>query len=410
MTPIESVNAFFDRGAHLIHLKDEMYGVLKTSYREVQVQVPVRMDDGSMQVFTGYRIQHNGARGPYKGGIRYHPQADLDEVRALASLMTWKTALVDIPFGGAKGGITVDVSGMSQREIQSMTRRFTNAIGHVLGTNRDIPAPDMNTNAQVMAWFMDGYSATHGYSPACVTGKPLELGGAPGREAATGRGVVYVLEGAAKHWDVDLANCRVAIQGFGNVGSWVARGLHELGIKVVAVSDVKGGVYRADGLDVGRLVKLVDSRRSVTEATDVDQMSNEDLLECDCDVLIPAALGDVITEHNAEKIRAGIGIEAANHPTTTEADAVLTDMGKRVVPDLLANAGRVTGSYFEWTQNLQQFKWKEERFNEELRDVMMRALRDTLFFAGSRDVSMRDAAFAIGIERVARASKVRGYV
>jgi len=410
LTPIESVNAFFDRGAQLIHLKDEMYDVLKTSYREVQVQVPVRMDNGSLKVFTGYRIQHNGARGPYKGGIRYHPQADLDEVRALASLMTWKTALVDIPFGGAKGGITVDVSGMSQHEIQTMTRRFINAIGHVLGVNRDIPAPDMNTNAQVMAWAMDAYSATHGYSPACVTGKPLELGGAPGREAATGRGVVYILEGAAKHWDIDLQRCRVAIQGFGNVGSWVARGLDELGIKVVAVSDVKGAVYRGDGLDVGRLVKLAESRRSVTEATDVDQLSNEELLESDCDVLIPAALGDVITEHNAEKIRASIIIEAANHPTTTEADNILTDMGKRVVPDLLANAGGVTGSYFEWTQNIQQFKWKEERFNDELRDVMMRALRDTLFFAGSRDVSLRDAAFAIGIERVARASKVRGYV
>jgi len=410
LTPIESVNAFFDRGAQLIHLKDEMYDVLKTSYREVQVQVPVRMDNGSLKVFTGYRIQHNGARGPYKGGIRYHPQADLDEVRALASLMTWKTALVDIPFGGAKGGITVDVSGMSQHEIQTMTRRYINAIGHVLGVNRDIPAPDMNTNAQVMAWAMDAYSATHGYSPACVTGKPLELGGAPGREAATGRGVVYILEGAAKHWDIDLQRCRVAIQGFGNVGSWVARGLDELGIKVVAVSDVKGAVYRGDGLDVGRLVKLAESRRSVTEATDVDQLSNEELLESDCDVLIPAALGDVITEHNAEKIRANIIIEAANHPTTTEADNILSDMGKRVVPDLLANAGGVTGSYFEWTQNIQQFKWKEERFNDELRDVMMRALRDTLFFAGSRDVSLRDAAFAIGIERVARASKVRGYV
>lgn len=410
MTPIESVNAFFDRGAQLIHLKDEMYDVLKTSYREVQVQVPVRMDDGRLEVFTGYRIQHNGARGPYKGGIRYHPLADLDEVRALASLMTWKTALVDIPFGGAKGGITVDTSAMSQREIQAMTRRFTNAIGHVLGPARDIPAPDMNTNAQVMAWVMDAYSATHGYTPQSVTGKPLELGGAPGREAATGRGVVYVLEGAAKHWDVDLRACRVAIQGFGNVGSWVARGLDELGVKVVAVSDVKGGVYRSDGLDVKRLVTLSESRRSVTEASDIEKISNEELLECECDVLVPAALGDVITEQNAEKIRAHTIIEAANHPTTTEADAVLMDLGKRVIPDLLANAGGVTGSYFEWTQNIQQFKWKEERFNNELRDVMMRALRDTLFFAGSRDVSMRDAAFAIGIERVARASKTRGYV
>jgi glutamate dehydrogenase (NAD(P)+) len=410
MTPIESVNAFFDRGAQLIHLKDEMYDVLKTSYREVQVQVPVRMDDGSLQVFTGYRIQHNGARGPYKGGIRYHPQADLDEVRALASLMTWKTALVDIPFGGAKGGITVDISDMSHREIQSMTRRFTNAIGHVLGVNRDIPAPDMNTNAQVMAWVMDAYSATHGYSPACVTGKPVELGGAPGREAATGRGVVYVLEGAAKHWDVNLQHCRVAIQGFGNVGSWVARGLAELGVKVVAVSDVKGGVYRSDGLDIDRLVTLSESRRSVTEAPDVEKISNEELLECECDVLIPAALGDVITDQNAEKIRAGIIVEAANHPTTTEADAILGDSDKRVIPDLLANAGGVTGSYFEWTQNIQQFKWKVDRFNEELRDVMMRALDMTLNFAESRKVSMRDAAFAIGIERVARASKMRGYV
>jgi glutamate dehydrogenase (NAD(P)+) len=410
MTPIESVNAFFDRGAHLIHLKDEMYDVLKTSYREVQVQVPVRMDNGSLQVFTGYRIQHNGARGPYKGGIRYHPQADLDEVRALASLMTWKTALVDIPFGGAKGGITVDISGMSPREIQSMTRRFTNAIGHVLGVNRDIPAPDMNTNAQVMAWVMDAYSAGHGYSPASVTGKPVELGGAPGREAATGRGVVYVLEGAAKHWNVDLEACRVAIQGFGNVGSWVARGLDELGVKVVAVSDVKGGVYRGDGLDIARLVTLSESRRSVTEAEGVEKVTNEELLECDCDVLVPAALGDVITEKNAEGVRAGIVIEAANHPTTTEADAILVDTGKRVIPDLLANAGGVTGSYFEWTQNIQQFKWKEEHFNEELRDVMVRALDATLAFAESRDVSLRDAAFAIGIERVARASKMRGYV
>src|SRR3954469_20127197 len=397
MTPIESVNAFFDRGAHLIHLKDEMYGVLKTSYREVQVQVPVRMDDGSMQVFTGYRIQHNGARGPYKGGIRYHPQADLDEVRALASLMTWKTALVDIPFGGAKGGITVDPSGMSDREIQTMTRRFTNAIGHVLGPTRDIPAPDMNTNAQVMAWVMDAYSASHGYTPQSVTGKPVELGGAPGREAATGRGVVYVLEGAAKHWEINLQDCRVAIQGFGNVGSWVARGLDELGVKVVAASDLKGGVYRSDGLDIDRLVTLTESRRSVTEADDVEQISNEELLECDCDVLVPAALGDVITDQNAEKGRADIIVEAANHPTTTEADDILVDSGKRVVPDLLANAGGVTGSYFEWTQNIQQFKWKVDRFNEELRDVMLRALDATLSFAESRDVSLRDAAFAIGI-------------
>ena len=410
LTPIESVNAFFDRGAQLIHLKDEMYDVLKTSYREVQVQVPVRMDDGSLQVFTGYRIQHNGARGPYKGGIRYHPLADLDEVRALASLMTWKTALVEIPFGGAKGGITVDTTGMSAREIQAMTRRFTNAIGHVLGVHRDIPAPDMNTNAQVMAWIMDAFSATHGYSPAAVTGKPLDLGGAPGRESATGLGVVYVLEAASKHWDIDLQACTVAIQGFGNVGSWVARGLDELGVKVVAVSDVKGGIYRADGLPIDRLARMAESHRSVTELEDADRITNEELLEIGCDILIPAALGDVLTERNASAIKARIIIEAANHPTTTEAADIFMDAGKRVIPDLLANAGGVTGSYFEWTQNIQQFKWKIDRFNDELRDVMIRALDTTLAFAESRNVSMRDAAFAIGIERVARASKMRGYV
>src|SRR5256885_99874 len=302
MTPFESVNAFFDRGAALIHLKDEMYDVLKSSYREISVQVPVRMDPGELRVFTGYRVQHNGARGPYKGGIRYHPSADLDEVRALASLMTWKTALVDVPFGGAKGGITVDPTGMSSHELQAMTRRFTHAINHVLGVNRDIPAPDLNTNAQVMAWMMDASSASHG--------SVIELGGA-------------------------------------------------------------------------------------------DKISNEELLECDCDVLIPAALGDVITEHNAEQVRARVLVEAANHPTNTGADKILHDMGVRVVPDLLANAGGVTGSYFEWAQNIQQFKWREDRFNDELREVMVRAFDVTAEFAERNGVDLRRAAFAIGIERVA---------
>src|SRR5438105_10047361 len=250
LTPSQSVNTFFDAGADLVGLNEEMYDVLKTSYREISVQVPVRMDSGELRVFSGYRVQHNGARGPYKGGIRYHPEADLDEVRALASLMTWKTALVEIPFGGAKGGIQVDMSGMSARELQAMTRRFTNAISHVLGVHRDIPAPDLNTNAQVMAWMMDAFSASHGYSPACVTGKPPELGGAPGREAATGRGVVYVLEEAAKHWGIDLASSRVAIQGFGNGGSWVGRTLDESGVTVVGGSDVMGGGHRAGGREI----------------------------------------------------------------------------------------------------------------------------------------------------------------
>ena len=410
LSPFESVNAFFDAGAELIRLKDEMYDVLKSSYREISVQVPVRMDSGELRVFTGYRVQHNGARGPYKGGIRYHPSADLDEVRALASLMTWKTALVDVPFGGAKGGITVDPTGMSSHELQAMTRRFTHAINHVLGVNRDIPAPDLNTNAQVMAWMMDAFSASHGYSPACVTGKPVDLGGAPGREAATGRGVVYVLEAAAHRWNIDLPQCRAAIQGFGNVGSWVARALDELGVKVVAVSDVAGGIYNGRGLDVEALGALSTAHGSVIELGGADKINNEELLECDCDVLIPAALGDVITEHNAEQVRARVLVEAANHPTNTGADKILHDMGVRVVPDLLANAGGVTGSYFEWAQNIQQFKWREDRFNDELREVMVRAFDVTAEFAERNGVDLRRAAFAIGIERVARASRMRGYV
>jgi glutamate dehydrogenase (NAD(P)+) len=411
LNPAEAVNLFFDEAAELVHLKDEFYDVLKSSYREIDVQVPVRMDSGELAVFRGYRVQHNGARGPYKGGIRYHPSADLQEVRALASLMTWKTALLDVPFGGAKGGIAVDPTGMSMHEIESMTRRFTNAISHVLGVNRDIPAPDVNTNAQVMAWMMDAFSARHGYSPAIVTGKPLDLGGAPGREAATGRGVVYVLEAAARHWDVDLSGARVVIQGFGNVGSWAARTLHELGVSVVAVSDVKGGVYNAKGLDIPGLLHWTASRRSVVDAVDVGEIiTNEEIIELDCDVLIPAALGEVIDRDNADRVKARIVVEAANHPTTPIADKVLGDRGVRVIPDILANAGGVTGSYFEWAQNIQQFKWKEERFNAELKDAMELAFNAVVSFSDKRDVSMRRAAFAIGIERVAKAARMRGYV
>ena len=406
----EAVNRYFDEAAAIVRLKDELYPILKSSYREISVQVPVRMDNGELCCFEGYRVQHNGARGPYKGGIRYHPTADLDEVRALASLMTWKTALVDVPFGGAKGGITVDPQGMSPNEVERMTRRFTLSISHVLGERRDIPAPDVNTNAQVMAWMMDAFSSRYGYSPAIVTGKPLDLGGAPGREAATGRGVVYVLEAACRRWNIDLQDQRVAIQGFGNVGSWVARELALRGGKIIAVSDVNGGVHRADGLDVDRLVSLSDHRRSVTEAEDVEHISNEDLLEIDCDILVPAALGQVITGDNADQVKAPIVLEAANYPTTPDGSDVLHDRGVRIIPDVLANAGGVTGSYFEWAQNIQQFKWKESRFNDELCDNMTRAFETTAAFAEERKCNLRQAAFAIGIERVARAVRLRGYV
>jgi glutamate dehydrogenase (NAD(P)+) len=408
---IESVNLFFDEAAELVRLKDDLYPVLKTSYREIQVQVPVRMDDGRLETFIGYRVQHNGARGPYKGGIRYHPTADLAEVRALASLMTWKTALLDVPFGGAKGGITVDPTGMSARELEAMTRRFTLSISHVLGVNRDVPAPDMNTNPQTMAWMMDAYSSRYGYSPAIVTGKPVDLGGAPGREAATGRGVVYCLEAACERWGVDLALQRVAIQGFGNVGSWVARELHHRAVKVVAVSDVSGGVCNPKGLPIPALVAWTATHRPLAEAEgDFERMSNEELLVSDCDVLVPAALGEVIHEGNADGVQANVVVEAANNPVTPEADKILEDRAVRVIPDILANAGGVTGSYFEWAQNIQQFRWKEDRFNAELRDAMVKAFDATAAYAERRVVSMRRAAFAIGIERVAKAAKLRGYV
>lgn len=408
---IESVNLFFDEAADLVRLKDEMYDVLKSSYREIQVQVPVRMDDGRLETFVGYRVQHNGARGPYKGGIRYHPTADLAEVRALASLMTWKTALLDVPFGGAKGGITVDPSGMSQRELEAMTRRFTNSISHVLGVNRDVPAPDVNTNAQTMAWMMDSYSSRYGYSPAIVTGKPVDLGGAPGREAATGRGVVYCTEAACRYWGVDLERQAVVIQGFGNVGSWAAREFHLRNVKVSGISDVSGALYNPDGLDIPSLVAWSATHRPLAEASgDFDVRSNEELLMSECDILVPAALGEVVHGGNADEVRASIVVEAANNPVTPEGDKVLDDNGIRVVPDILANAGGVTGSYFEWAQNIQQFRWKEDRFNAELEDAMQRAFDATAAFAERRGVSLRRAAFAIGIERVAKAARLRGYV
>jgi glutamate dehydrogenase (NAD(P)+) len=406
----EAVNVYFDEAAELVGLDDEAASILKSSYREIAVQVPVRMDDGTLQVVRGYRVQHNGARGPYKGGVRYHPTADLAEVRAMAALMSWKTALMNIPFGGAKGGIEVDPTTMSAHEIERMTRRFTLAISHVLGVYRDIPAPDVNTNAQVMAWMMDAYSGKEGYTPAIVTGKPLEFGGAPGREAATGRGCVYVLDAAAKHWGLDLSEKRVAIQGFGNVGSWAAAELASRGIRVVAVSDVHGGVYRGSGLPVGTLLEMCRRGESVTTADGVDPITNEELLAIDCDVLVPAALGEVIHEGNADRVQAEILLEAANYPTTPEGDKVLIDRGVRVIPDVLANGGGVTGSYFEWTQNIQQHTWKESQFNDELRDKLTEAFASVSGFAEYHRCTLRKAAFAIGITAVAKAARLRGYI
>jgi glutamate dehydrogenase (NAD(P)+) len=410
LTAFQAVNHYFEEAARIIDLDEEMYSILTSTYREIAVQVPVRLDNGGLIVVKGYRVQHNGARGPYKGGVRYHPAADLEEVRALASLMTWKTALLDVPFGGAKGGITVDPTGMSQGELQRMTRRFTSGINHVIGVYRDIPAPDMNTNAQTMAWMMDAYSAAHGYSPAIVTGKPLSLGGQPGREAATGRGVIYILDAYARQQELELKDLRIAIQGFGNVGSWAAVEAVSRGCRVVAVSDRFGGVYRETGLPISELVEIAKAGGKVGDLAGADAITNEELLTCDCDVLIPAALDEQIHQDNANQVRAKAVIEAANYPTTPGADKILGDRGVDVVPDILANAGGVTGSYFEWTRNIQQMPWTEERFNEALSQYMERAYNVTAAFVRDKQCTMRQAAFAIGIQRVAQSSRLRGYI
>lgn len=410
LTAHQAVTRYFDEAAEIIHLQEEMIPVLTSSYREVAAQVPVRRDDGSLLVLRGFRVQHNGARGPYKGGIRYHPTVDLDEVRALASLMTWKTALLDIPFGGAKGGIEVDPIGMSEREKEEMTRRFTKSLHHVLGAYRDIPAPDVNTNAQTMAWMMDAYSQVHGYTPACVTGKPVGLSGAPGRDSATGRGAIDVLAAWCDHAGRSLDGLRIVVQGFGNVGTWAARTAVERGATVIAVSDVGGGVHDGRGLDVDVLCKTVTEGGLVTHAGIGEPITNDELLALECDVLIPAALGQVITDANAESIGASVILEGANYPVTPDGDAILNDRGITVIPDILANAGGVTGSYFEWTMNIQQFTWKLSTFNDELGDRLRTAYTRTQAFADSHECTLRRAAYSIGVQRVADASRMRGYV
>ena len=410
LTPFEEVNLFYDEAADSVGLSDGVREMLRRPWRELAVQVPVRMDDGRIEVFSGYRVQHNGARGPYKGGVRYHPQADQDEVRALASLMTWKNALVGLPYGGAKGGVQCDPRQLSEGELNRLTRRYTLNIEHLLAPNRDIPAPDLGTNAQTMAWMMDAYGQLHGHSPAIVTGKPVELGGSLGREAATGRGVAIILEEAAKDLGLDLPKLRVVVQGFGNVGSWAARLIHQMGCRVLAVSDAEGGIYDPNGLDIGRILEHTRSGGKVGDFRDAEKVTNAELLELECEVLIPAAIDNVINVRNAPKLRTRLLLEAANHPTTVEGDRILNERGIIILPDILVNAGGVTVSYFEWTQNLQEFRWEEDRVNEELHKVMVRAYREVKENVTAKGVNYRQAAFRIGVERVARTVELRGFV
>ncbi|MBU09699.1 MAG: glutamate dehydrogenase [Gemmatimonadetes bacterium] len=404
----ENTNRLFDKAADVIELDADIRKILKTPFREVKVELPVRMDDGHIEVFLGYRVQHNGARGPMKGGLRFHPEVDFDEVRSLASLMTWKTALVNVPFGGAKGGITCDPWQMSQRELEVLTRRFTSRMGLAWGLHRDIPAPDVNTNAQVMAWIMDQYSQRYGYTPGIVTGKPLGLGGSPGREAATGKGVSIATREVARDFDIDLKGARVAIQGFGNVGSYTGKFLHEMGAQIVAVSDASGGLFAGDGLPVTELFDHTYEHRTIEGFGQGEALSNEELITLDCDILIPAALGGVITRENANDVRAKMVVEAANSPITTIGDAILNDRGIIVVPDIFANAGGVTVSYFEWVQNIQAMTWEEDDVNQQLERIMVKAYRDVTDVMKQQSVPMRTAAFTIAIQRVADTEKMRG--
>ncbi len=399
----------FDVASELVGLDESMKTLLLAPFRTVTVEVPVRMDDGRLEVLRGYRIQHNGARGPCKGGIRFHPDADEQEVLGLATTMTWKTALLDVPFGGAKGGVQVDVRKLSRRELEAVTRQFTRRIAIVLGPYRDIPAPDMNTNAQVMAWILDEYSLKAGYTPSVVTGKPVTLGGSLGREEATGRGTMYIMEEYAKDSGVPLRDGRVVIQGFGNVGANLARLLHQAGAKIIAVSDVDGGIHNDNGLDVPSLfTHAYLQRKPVGEFAGGDKITNDQIWKIPCDWLVPAALGGVISKEGAaETLECKVVVEAANSPTTPIGEKILAERGIPVLPDMLVNAGGVVVSYFEWTQNLQQHPWSLERVNRGLHAKMQTAYRSVREIVNAKNVSWRIAALAIALERVAEAERLR---
>ncbi|MCH8116303.1 MAG: Glu/Leu/Phe/Val dehydrogenase [Chloroflexi bacterium] len=407
---LDGTIASVDAAIRSLNLEDDMRAVLVEPWREIQVALPVRMDDGNVRVFRGYRSQHNAARGPYKGGIRYHPNVGLDHVRALGMLMTWKTALADVPFGGAKGGISVDPKELSTHELNRLTRRYTLSMHHVLGVNRDIPAPDLGTSAQTMAWIMDAYGSIHGHTPGIVTGKPIELGGSLGRAEAPGRGAAIVACRAIVDSGSTPEQSTVAVQGYGAVGSAAARTMSDNGARVIAVSNVDGAVINTSGLDLDELDRIIGEGGSISDITDADQLENHELLELECDVLIPAAIEDVITTRNAPNVRAGIIVEGANRPITSGADQILVDAKKTVIPDILANAGGVIASYFEWAQNIQVFKWELERVNRELDKLINRAYDITREQAERTGSTMREAAFDVAVGRVAETIKIRGYV
>ncbi len=400
--------AQFDQAAKAMQLDANLHQRLKLPQRSLVVSLPVKMDDGRVEVFTGYRVQHDSSRGPSKGGVRYHPDVNLGEVAALAMWMTWKCALAGLPYGGAKGGIRVAPKNLSPGELQRLTRRYAAEIFPLIGPDKDVPAPDVGTDAQVMAWIMDTYSQQVGYAvPGVVTGKPLSIGGSLGREEATGRGVVYVTLEALRHLNLSIENATVAVQGFGNVGSHTARIMHQHGARVIAASDVNGGIYNAKGFDIAKLLQR-DPSQPLHMSKLGDAISNDELLQLECTILVPAALSEQITGKNAGALRCRILAEGANGPTTLEADQILADNGTFVIPDILANSGGVIVSYFEWVQDLQRFFWSATDIQRRLQEIITSAFYRTLQFSTQRRVSMRMAALMSGIDQVAQAHLQRG--
>ena len=409
MRLFEAVNGFFEQAADRIGLEDGARRVLQTPRREVAVQVRVPMDDGSLEIFHGWRVQYNAARGPFKGGLRFHPQASLDEFRCFAALMTWKTALLDVPFGGGKGGVRVDPKQLSEAELQRLCRSFFAAIDMVVGPRRDIPAPDVNTGPREMAWMYDEYSRIHGDSPAVITGKPIALGGSLGRDAATGRGALICLDRIARHRGWTREKIRVAVEGYGNAGSWFAILAHQLGYQVVAVSDTKGAIHNADGMHPGDVLEHKQETGSVVGFKQAETIEGEEIIGIDCDVLVPAALEESIRADNEVLVQATLVLEVANYPTTPEADAALASRGITVVPDILGSGGGVTVSYLEWAQNIQSERWSEDRVNDRLQELMEAATDEVMGRANQNAITHRAAAYEIAIERVAEAGRIRGW-
>jgi glutamate dehydrogenase (NAD(P)+) len=409
MNSFEATNLYFGRAASIMQLSPSIMRLFETPQREVKVALTIELDNGDVRTFQGYRVQHDNSRGPWKGGLRYHPHVDPDEVKALASLMTWKTAVIDVPYGGAKGGITVDPKELSPAELERLTRVFVDKIHDIIGPHRDIPAPDVNTGPQHMAWIYDQYSKIHGHSPGVVTGKPVDLYGSIGREAATGRGVAIATREVLKANGRDIAGATVSVQGFGNVGTWSARLLAQMGAKIVAIGDHTGAIRNREGIDVEKAIAWTKANGGIAGFDGGDRLKDAEavLLE-DVDVLVPAALGGVLTRDNARDVRARFIVEGANGPTTPDADGILQERGVVVVPDIYANAGGVTVSYFEWVQNLQHFHWSEDEVNDKLERRMMKGFETIWRVATEKNVSLRTAAFIVAIGRVGKARVLRG--